>query len=113
MPLSDKYAYPRVKIGRESEAWEVIEQQAAYYGKTEGELIGDIAIAWTKMLKGEWNLHWPVFMANVTNNSGNGTQSSPFPGNEEGRRKREEEETRLRERKESRLAAARAELLDN
>jgi hypothetical protein len=113
MPLSDKYAYPRVKIVHESEAWEVIEQQAAYYGKTEGELIGDIAIAWTKMLKGEWNLHWPVFMANVTNNSGNGAGQTPFPGSEETRRKREEDEKKQQERMEARKAAARAELLDS
>ena len=111
MPLSDKYAYPRVKIVSKSEAWEVIKQQALDYGKTEGELIGDIAIAWTKMLKGEWNLHWPVFMANVTNN-GNGAGQTPFPGNEEARRKREEEEKKQQERMEARKAAARAELLE-
>ncbi len=113
MPLSDKYAYPRVKIVRDSEAWSIIEDQAAYYGKSEGDLISDIAIAWTKMLKGEWNLHWPVFMANVTANNGNGAQPAPLPpGSEEARRKREEEERKQRERKEARLAAARAELLE-
>ena|SRR5579871_3050081 len=114
MSLSEKYAYPRVKIVRESKAWEILAQEASSYGKTEGELIADLAITWTKMIKGEWNLHWPVFMANMMGGAieNNKPIPSPSPSNDALLRKREEEERRQQERKEARLAAARAELLE-
>lgn len=108
------YDYPRVKIREDIEAYNILAQEAAYYGKTVGEFIADLSITWTKMLKGESNPYWPVMFQPA----GNGTQlpSPHFEATatslEEARQRREAEEQEQRIRKEARLASARAELLD-
>jgi hypothetical protein len=109
MPHSDKYLYPRVKIPRPDEAeatggeaWKTLQREAADYGVTEGELISLLAIAWTKLRKGELTLFWPVGGAASTN----GTSEQP------PEKSQAEDEQEQRERKEARLAAARAALLE-
>lgn len=112
MPQSEKYEYPRVKIpkageSREDEAMNgealrILQEEAAYYGMTLGELISLLAIGWTKLRKGELTLFWPVGVAAGTNGN-----SEHHPEKSQAEDEREQQE-----RKEARLAAARAALLE-
>ena len=119
MTFSDKSRYFRVRFPK-GEALERLQEEAAYYGKSEGELIADVALAWTKMLKGEWNFHWPLALPMPPMLAGQATsgtlpvaETTPAAQREaEARAAREEAERKQRERREARLAAARAELLD-
>ena len=122
MPRSDKYCYVSVRLPK-GEALERLQEEAAYYGKSERELIADVALAWTKMLKGEWNFHWPLALpmpplppmlaGQATSGTPPVAETTPAAQREaEARAAREEAERKQRERREARLAAARAELLD-
>lgn len=105
--------YPRVKIRRDIEAWRMLQEEATAYGKTPGEFISDLAIAWTRMRAGVWNPYWPLPVAMLPTSEGAGFLPQDRTGSpEEERRRREEHEREQRERKEARLAAARAELLE-
>lgn len=112
MTHENGYKYPRVKIRDNLEAYRILEEEATYYGKSVGEFVADLAITWTKMLKGESNPYWPVMFQPMSSTSGNG-QHAPVPeapSLEEARKRREAEELEVKQRKAARLAAARAEL---
>lgn len=110
------FDYPRVKIPNEEhaskgEAKAILEAEAKYYGKTLADFISDLAIAWTKMKKGEWNQYWPLHSPQMIVTASEAPVAQPQKEAEaEEERKRKEEEARRREALKN---AARAELLDD
>lgn len=103
------FDYPRVKIPSDGDAKLMLQAEADYYGKTLGELISDIAMAWTKMKRGEWNQYWPLQAPQTIVPGGVPVVQKNTEAEEEQKRKEEDK----RRRAEALKAAARAELLDD